>query len=111
METGAFFFVYVGLVALMTAAIASVVSSWERSVCETRCAASPATFTTALEWCATGPRSGRSEAPAGYVTHPGDNLRRQRRWLRAGVAVTPAQVTEAGSRSQGRCTSAVHAFG
>ena len=49
-ETGAFFFVYLGLMALALASLASLVAGWERSACGTSCANRPATFATALDW-------------------------------------------------------------
>ena len=49
-ETGAFFFVYCGLVLFALASLASVVAGWERSTCGASCANRPATFARALEW-------------------------------------------------------------
>jgi nucleoside phosphorylase len=49
-ETGAFFFVYLVLAALVVVSMASVVAGWERSACGDDCASRPATWATALEW-------------------------------------------------------------
>jgi nucleoside phosphorylase len=49
-ETGAFFFVYLALVAAMVVSMASAVAGWERSACTDGCADRPATFPAALEW-------------------------------------------------------------
>ena len=50
LETGAFFFVYLVLVALVLVSMASTVATWERSGCADGCAGRPATFGTAIEW-------------------------------------------------------------
>ncbi len=49
-ETGAFFFVYLALAALMVVSLASMVAQWERSACGPGCGGRPVTFAQALEW-------------------------------------------------------------
>jgi nucleoside phosphorylase len=49
-ETGAFFFVYLVLAALLLASLASMVAGWERTACGDACADRPVTFAQALQW-------------------------------------------------------------
>ena len=49
-ETGAFFFVYLLLAALMVVSMASIVAGWERPGCGEPCVDHPASFSSALEW-------------------------------------------------------------
>lgn len=49
-ETGAFFFGYLVLIALVLVSMAWAVASWERPPCADGCADRPATFLAALEW-------------------------------------------------------------
>lgn len=49
-ETGAFFFVYLAIVAVGLVSFASTVNGMERSACPAGCADRPATFAAALRW-------------------------------------------------------------